>query len=193
MSYKITILYGSYLENRNGIRAVKYLEDKLTSKGHMVTVADAQTYEVGLIQKRVRDYPEGACPENLKKLQALFRDESDAFIVVAGEYNGAIQPGLANMMDHFVQEFSYRPCGIVTYSTGPLGGARMCMNLLALLNIFAMSVVPGVLSIPKIHETLDKDGVDHEGALTARYQAFSKKFDWFCEMFRQARKNGVPE
>ncbi|MEH2255088.1 NADPH-dependent FMN reductase [Nostoc sp.] len=32
---------------------------------------------------------------------------ADGFMVVAGEYNHSIQPGLSNLMDHYLEEFLY--------------------------------------------------------------------------------------
>ena len=45
--------------------------------------------------------------------------DADAYIMVSGEYNHAIPPGLTNLIDHFpTSAFGYKPSGIVCYSPG---------------------------------------------------------------------------
>ena len=43
---------------------------------------------------------------------------ADAFVVVSGEYNHSISPALSNLLDHFLEEYFWRPSAIVCYSAG---------------------------------------------------------------------------
>ena len=43
---------------------------------------------------------------------------ADAF-VVSGEYNHSIPPALSNLLDHFLEEYFWRPSAIVCYSRRP--------------------------------------------------------------------------
>lgn len=192
MSLKITILYGSYREPRMGMRAVLYLRRHLEARGHAVTIVDAKEYDLPMLNRRYQDYEGHDRPEALERLKDLFEHQSDAFVVVSGEYNGTLQPGLLNIMDYFYTEFFHRPCGVVTYSIGPLGGARVSMHLLSVLNVFGMSPVPGVFAIPTIQDKLDAEGNDVSGALNQKRDLFTKSLEWYTKMFQEARHKSKP-
>ena len=51
----------------------------------------------------------------------LFR-RADAFVIVTAEYNHSIPPALSNTLDHFLEEYFWRPSAIVCYSAGAFGG-----------------------------------------------------------------------
>ena len=72
-----------------------------------------------ILQKAIFFYkPDAPPPEWMSKLKQKIVD-ADAYIVVSGEYNHTIPPGLTNMIDHFpTSAFGYKPSGIVCYSPG---------------------------------------------------------------------------
>ena len=45
----------------------------------------------------------------------------------------AMAPALANTLDYFLEEWSWRPSAIACYSAGAFGGVRAAMHLRALL------------------------------------------------------------
>jgi len=59
---------------------------------------------------------------------------ADGFVVVAGEYNHSIQPGLSNLMDHSLEEYYFRPASVVSYSVGGFGSVRAAIQLRAFFN-----------------------------------------------------------
>jgi NAD(P)H-dependent FMN reductase len=192
MSLNITLLYGSYRENRLGLRAVKYVTKQLEEKGHKVTFVDAMAYDLPMLDKRYVDYAAHEIPEKLKVLKDLFENKTDAFIVVAGEYNSTMQPGLMNLMDYFYNEFFHRPCGAITYSAGALGGARVSMHLLTVLNVFGMTPVPGPLAIGKLQEVLDEKGEVAQEPLVQQTKKFISHLEWYGNAFKAARSKGLP-
>ena len=54
---------------------------------------------------------------------------ADGFVGVSGEYNHGIPPALKNLLDHFLEEYFFRPSGIACYSAGAFGGVRAAMQL----------------------------------------------------------------
>ena len=40
---------------------------------------------------------------------------ADAIVVVSGEYNHSIPPALSNLLDHFLEEWFWKPSAIVCY------------------------------------------------------------------------------
>ena len=177
---RITLLYGSYREGRQGIRAVKHLQNSLEAQGHNVSFVDAMAYEVGTAPKAMED------------LHNLLQHQTDAFVVVSGEYNGTMQPGLMNLMDHFYTEFFHKPVGLVTYSMGALGGARVSMHLLTTLCIFGMSPIPTIVGIGSIHNKLDEAGNALDDSLSKKSNKFTKELKWYGNAFRAAHEQGAP-
>lgn len=184
---KITILYGSYRAERLGIRAVSLIEKACQSFNCSPTVVDAQALSLPLIERRYVDYAAGEAPQVLENLKALFQENTDAFVLVSGEYNGTLQPGLKNLLDHFYSEYFHRPAGLVTYSTGPLGAPRVSADLRTLSGILGMPAIPSILSIPQIHETLSPEGQDSEGKFEKTLQKFLKELCWYAQALKRQR------
>ena len=82
----------------------------------------------------------------------------DGFLIVSGEYNHGIPPALKNLLDHFLEEYFWRPSGIVCYSAGGFGGVRAAMQLRMTLAELGMPSIPSLLPIPRIAETIGDDG-----------------------------------
>ena len=192
MSLRITILYGSHREGRLGIRAVKLVQRQLESPGHTVTFVDALAYNFPILEKRYVDFDDGKAPQKMQELHDLFETGTDAFVVVSGEYNGTMQPGLMNLMDHFYMEFFHKPVGVVTYSAGMLGGARVSMHLLTTLCIFGMSPIPTRLGIGVIQDKLDEEGNSSNDFISKTADQFTKELAWYGNAFKDALTKGKP-
>lgn len=193
MNLNITLIYGSYRENRLGIRAVKYIERMLKEHKHQVTFIDAKEINLPMLNKRYSDYEPGTAPKILEELKMLFEHNTDVFVVVSGEYNSTLQPGLKNLLDHFYTEYFYRPSAMVTYSIGSLGGARAASDLRKTLGIFGMPAIPAHLSFPAIHETLDEVGQDLTGKVAPRAERFVRELEWFGRALKRERElSGLP-
>ncbi len=184
---KIVVLYGSMRSNRVGIRAAKFIIEKLQKRGHEVTFVDAMQENLPLLDKRYIDYPEGEAPEQLERLRTLYQN-SDGFLAVAGEYNNSIQPGLKNMLDYFFKEYFHRPSAIVCYSGGSFGGVRAANDLRVVLGIMGMPAIPSVLAIPKINNVFDDQATLLDPAYDKRADRFLNEFEWYAGALKQARE-----
>ena len=146
---KISVLYGSMRDDRLGIRLAQYLIKKLEERGHAVAFFDAKELNLPLLNKRYLDYPQGTAPQHLEVIAESYR-QSDAFLIVAGEYNYSIQPGLKNLLDYFYHEYAKRPSGLALYSIGSFGGIRSAMQLVQTMWALGMPAIPAFLTIPEI-------------------------------------------
>jgi len=189
---RITLLYGSYREGRQGIKAVKHLQKALEAQGAIVTFVDAMAYDFPILKKRYIDYDDGTAPQAMEEIHDLLQHKTDAVVIVSGEYNGTMQPGLMNLMDHFYTEFFHKPVGLVTYSMGALGGARVSMHLLTTLCVFGMSPIPTIFGIGTIQNKLDEDGKSLDESLTKKSNKFIKELKWYGNAFKAAHENGSP-
>ena len=117
---------------------------------------------------------------------------ADAFIVVSGEYNHSIPPALSNLLDHFLEEYFWRPSAIVCYSAGPFGGVRAAMQLRAMLCELGTPSIPSLLPIPKVQDAFDDDGRALDEAYHRRADRFLAELEWYATAIKTARQWGVP-
>ena len=131
--------------------------------------------QLPLLDRMYKEYAPGDAPDVLEQIAALYR-RADGFIVVSGEYNHGIPPALKNLLDHFLEEYFWRPSGIVCYSAGVFGGVRAAMQLRAMLCELGTPSIPSLLPIPRIQDAFDDDGrpLDQEGLAVQRRQGPSR-------------------
>jgi NAD(P)H-dependent FMN reductase len=112
--------------------------------------------------------------------------------MVSGEYNHGIPPALKNLLDHFLEEYFWRPSGIVCYSAGGFGGVRAAMQLRMTLAELGMPSVPSLLPIPRIAQAIDEDGVAIEPLVDRSAKRFLDEFLWYASALKEARASGTP-
>lgn len=187
----IPVLLGSVRRDRKGIRAARLALRALAARGHEPLLVDALELRLPLLDRMYKEHPKGAAPEPLERLAALYR-RADGFLIVAGEYNHGIQPGLKNLLDHFLEEYFWRPSGIVCYSTGSFGGVRAAMQLRMTLAELGMPSIPSLLSIPRIASALDEEGRPLADGLARTLDRFLDEFAWYCRALGRERAEGTP-
>jgi NAD(P)H-dependent FMN reductase len=191
MHLNLAVLLGSMRRDRMGLRAARFVMRTLAERGHEATLVDAMELKLPLLDRMYKEHPKGEAPANLEKLASLYR-AADGFIIVAGEYNHGIQPGMKNLLDYFLEEYFWRPSGIVSYSQGSFGGVRAAMQLRMTLAELGMSSVPSLMPIPSIQNALSDDGVPAHEWLTKSLARFLDEFEWYARALKAERDKGVP-
>jgi len=191
MRLKIAVLVGSVRSDRQGIKAARFVERELSSRGHDVTVVDPVALQLPLLDRMYKEYPKGTAPAMLEDLASLYR-ATDAFVVVSGEYNHSIPPALSNLLDYFLEEYFWRPSAIVCYSSGAFGGVRAAMQLRAMLCELGMPSISSLFPIAKIQTTLDANGVPSDPAVNRRFERYAAELEWYAEALRDRRTVGTP-
>ena len=186
----IAVIYGSVRAKRQGIKAAKFVIKKLEERNHEVKLIDPLEFKLPLLYKRYKEYEDGKAPENLEKLAAILK-KADAYVIVSGEYNHSIPPALTNLIDHFLEEYFFKPSGIVTYSGGTFGGVRAAMQLRALLAEVGMSSIPSTCPISKVQEFAD-DGTPKDEKYNERIKKFLDELEWHAHALKAAREKGKP-
>ena len=186
----IPVILGSVRRDRMGIRAAHLVMDGLAARGHDPVLVDALELQLPLLDRMYKEYAPGEAPEVLERLAVLYR-RADGFLVVSGEYNHGIPPALKNLLDHFLEEYFFRPSGIVCYSAGAFGGVRAAMQLRMSLAEMGMPSVPSLLPIPRIGEALAEDGQGDERIIRSR-DRFLDEFLWYAEALKPAKAAGTP-
>jgi NAD(P)H-dependent FMN reductase len=186
----VAVLYGSMREARQGIRAARFIEDQLRRRGHEVTLVDAKECQLPLLDRMYKEFPKGEAPEVMERLATLYR-AADAFVVVSGEYNHGIPPGLKNLLDHFLEEYFWRPSAIVSYSAGGFGGVRAAMQLRMTLGELGMPSIPSIFPVPGIGSAFE-DGKPKDEKFPKRFDRFARELEWYAEALKAKRAEGVP-
>ena len=190
MSLHTAILYGSVREARAGIRVVRYLTAALRRRGHTTAVVDAAEERLPLLDRMYKEYERGTAPAVLEALAKLYR-KADAFVIVSGEYNHGMPPALKNLLDHFLEEYLFRPSAIVCYSAGQFGGVRAAMQLRMTLAELGMSSIPSLLPIPRVQEAFTPAGDPTDPAFERHSERFFRELEWYAQALQQARAGGV--
>jgi NAD(P)H-dependent FMN reductase len=192
MSLNIVLFYGSVRRDRQGIRAARFAERSLRARGHTVSFVDALEVNLPLLDRMYKEYPRGEAPEVLERLAALYR-AADAFVVVTGEYNHGLPPALTNMLDHFLEEYFFRPSAIVSYSGGQFGGVRAAVHLQAMLCELGMPSIASTFPVPRVGSAFDADGNELTPGAGRRFDRFAAELEWHAEALkRQREEKGVP-
>ncbi len=180
---KILVFYGSYRSDRQGIRLARFLIDSLSDRGHDVEHVDARTVGLPILDRMFKEYPAGEAPAAMASLARKIV-AADGFVFVTGEYNWGVQPGLKNLTDHFLEEWFFRPAGIVSYSAGRLAGARAASAWHPTLSEMGMVVVPSTVAVGQIGKSLAEDGTPTEESLNAigrAFERFAADLEWWMD------------
>jgi NAD(P)H-dependent FMN reductase len=187
----IAVLLGSVRRDRMGSRAAQLVVRELEHRGHEVHLVDPLDLQLPLLDRMYKEHPAGEAPEKLERLATLYRSV-DGFLVVSAEYNHGIPPALKNLLDHFLEEYFWRPSGIVCYSAGSFGGVRAAMQLRMTLAELGMPSVPSVLPIPRIADALTDDGTAQNPITEKSMNRFLDEFLWYVGALAEARTEGTP-
>ena len=192
MPLEFAVVFGSVRRDRRGIGLARFLVDSIRSRGHVATLVDPMETPLPLLDRMYKEYPKGEAPEPLETLAALFRSV-DGIVVVSAEYNHSIPPALSNLLDHFLEEFFWKPSAIACYSAGPFGGVRAAMQLRAMLGELGMPSIPSLFVAPKVQDAYNDDGTPKEPEVAARrVDKFLKELTWYAESLKVSRVSGVP-
>lgn len=189
MALNILVLYGSYRRGRLGIRLADYIVAEFQKLGHRAELIDAMAIGLPMLDRRYSDYPAGEAPANMADLAGRL-SMADAFVFVAGEYNRGMQPGLKNLVDHYLAEFERRPAAIASYSMGRFAGVNSHATWTVTLSAMGMAVVPQRLSVGQIDQTLnERSEPQGEGgkALERGFASLAEDVIWWALAAKAAR------
>ncbi|MBX9825952.1 MAG: NAD(P)H-dependent oxidoreductase [Xanthobacteraceae bacterium] len=189
MSLLIPVILGSVRSDRQGIKAARFIIGQLKARGHQPVLVDPLEKRLPLLDRMYKEYPSGQAPAVLEELAGLYR-RADGFMIVTAEYNQSVPPALKNLLDHFLEEYFWRPSAIVSYSAGRFGGVRAAVTLRTVLAELGMPSVPSILAIPTIGTALSDDGTPSEAWIEKAGARFLAEFEWYAEALRAKRNLG---
>lgn len=189
MKLVIPVLLGSVRSDRQGIKAARFIVRQLEARGHEPVLVDPLEKRLPLLDRMYKEHRPGTAPEVLEDLAALYR-RADGFMIVTAEYNQSVPPALKNLLDHFLEEYFWRPSAILSYSAGRFGGVRAAVALRTILGELGMPSVPSILAIPTIGTALSGDGSTQEAWIEKAASRFLAEFEWYAEALATKRRAG---
>lgn len=180
---KLLVLYGSYRSDRAGIRLADYCVRRFGERGVEAELIDAKAVGLPMLDRMYKEYEPGTAPVAMQDLAKKI-EGADAFLFVAGEYNWGVQPGLKNLTDHFLEQWFWRPAALATYSAGRFAGVRAGHAWHPTLSEMGMVVIPRMISVGQITQTLDEQGepVGSGGASLERsFGKFADELTWWAD------------
>jgi len=195
---KAALIMSTVRSGRQGPKAAKYLLKHIEKHGGFdVTVIDPLEWNIPMTMTPLHFLkPEEEKPKILTDLNKIL-SEQDAYFIVSGEYNSQIPPPLTNLLDHFpASTFSYKTCGVLTYSGSSFGGMRSAVALATMLGqLWFTPIVPVYCTIPKVYE-LAEDGTQGQKDNTSlaliddSATKMVKLVDWYARAIKN-HKNSV--
>jgi len=157
---------------RLGLRVARALATQLRSETNDVTLVDPLEIALETPFKPHFSYARGKAPRPLEACAEEI-EAADGFVMASPEYNHAMSPALANLLNHFGSSlFSYKPSVIATYSAGQWGGTRAAVNMRTFLSELGCLPVSAMIHVPKAHEVFDENGGYLDGVDGARWASY---------------------
>lgn len=182
----ILLVYGSVRSARQGINLVRFLERHLQARGVETLVADPADLQLPLLDRMYKEYEKDTAPAAMERMADMIR-RADGVVVVSGEYNHGIPPALKNLLDHFLEEWFFKPSAIACYSAGRFAGVRAAMQLRMVLAEIGMPTISSLLPVPSVGKTVTPEGQTEEQWLPEATDKFVDELLWWVEAAR-ARK-----
>ena len=178
----IEIVSGSPRKESTTYRLAIFLQRYFREKTkHNVNIIDVRIWNFPALQEQVFSSVTKT-PDHYKPLaERMFG--ADAFIIVTPEYNGSYTPPMKNLFDHFPKQM-HKPFGIVTASTGALGGIRASQQLQLLICALFGIPSPYMLVTPQIDKKFDAAGNLTDESFYNNIHTFVTEFLWLAEKLR---------
>lgn len=175
----IEIISGSPRKDSVTYRIALHLLDKIQNiSRHTVNMIDVREWELPLLQQETIRNLEFA-PVNLQPLaKRIF--EANAFILITPEYNGSYTSALKALFDLFPHQ-KRKAFGIVTASTGSMGGMRASQQLHLFITALFGIPSPYMLITPFVDKKFGTRGELIDPVFEKQVTAFMNEFLWLAE------------
>ncbi|WP_370399253.1 NADPH-dependent FMN reductase [Sulfitobacter sp. JB4-11] len=176
---------------RLGLRIARACAAHLAAGGIDATIIDPLDLDLPTPFKPHFAYASGRAPEVLDALARQIAD-ADGYVMVSPEYNHAMSPALADLLNHYGNSlYSFKPSAIVTYSAGQWGGTRAAVNMRTFLSELGCLPVSAMVHIPHAQDVLSEDGTYAEGVDSDRWAGYLdrclQQLAWWAEAAEKQR------
>jgi NAD(P)H-dependent FMN reductase len=180
MSVRILAFAGSTRTESWNRKLIRIGADAAHAAGALVTLIDLRDYPLPLYDGDLE--AKDGLPENARTLKALFLGHA-GLLISSPEYNSSIPGVLKNALDWVSRPapgeaplacYAGKVAGLLSASTGALGGLRGLVHLRAMLGNIKVLVIPEQFSLPKADSALNADGSLKDAKQQASVETVSK-------------------
>lgn len=183
---KIAIISASTRTGRQSHKVALGLELELSKFENIETeLIDLKTANLPLFEEVMEK-----ASTNQNEIQKLYAqlNSADAFLFVTPEYNGSYSSALQNMVDHYPKStFAKKAVGIVTVTTGGLGGMRAALHLQQFILAFWAIPCPQMLLVPTVQNKFDEVGNLIDENFSKNISSFLNDFNWLAKALKDAK------
>ncbi|MBW8824869.1 MAG: NAD(P)H-dependent oxidoreductase [Acidobacteria bacterium] len=194
---RLHVIVGSTRETRAAERVFQWIDRRARAHGAFeVTLLDLREWPLPMFAEHFGTLGDPAAPTYSDPVVKRWNQtiaEGDAFIFITPEYNHSFSGVLKNAIDNVWASFAFRnkPVGMVSYSSGAVGGAR-AVEQLALVAI-ETELVPlrNSVLVAAVGGAFDDDGEPVNPASDAAATVLLDDLEWWGNALAVARANGV--
>lgn len=152
---QITLFVGSVRRDRQGIKVARWIEEKLTARGHTVYFIDPLELNLPLLDRMYKEMENP--PSVLSDLQNKIKN-AEGYLAVTPEYNHSTSAAMKNTLDYFLEEYFFKPSAIVSYSAGGFGGVNAAQHLPLIFAELGAPSISSSFAISRVREAFDDTG-----------------------------------
>ncbi|MEN8655960.1 NAD(P)H-dependent oxidoreductase [Streptomyces sp. 21So2-11] len=184
---KLAVIIGSVRGGRFGTTVANWFVGQAEKHGDVqVDVIDLLDYPLPLQMPAFGEDPDAATADVRARLSARLLD-AEAFAVVTPEYNHTLPASLKNTIDWFMEEWTAKPVGLISYG-GMGGGLRASEHLRQVFAEVHATTVRDMISFHNAWGSFEKDGepISPEGSEGAA-KSLLDQLVWWGDALREAR------
>jgi len=183
---KLKIITSTTRPERKGVFVADWIKNVAITFGKF----DVELLDLAVINLPLMDEPnhprlQQYTHEHTKKWSAII-NEADAFIIVLSEYNFSFPAPIKNALDYLLNEWKYKPAGIVSYG-GISGGLRSTQMLKQVLTALSIMPIMEAVSIPFFNKYIREDKFVPEEIVIKSAHVMLTELERWCEALKTMR------
>ncbi len=175
---KLLLIVGTSRQDSNSLKASEFVKGIVETKY-------ADTFEIKMATPSDFDLPlDGRGGEFSDPKYSELVGWSDAYFIVAPEYNHGYSGSLKRLLDSEYDDYKNKPVAIAGVSSGPIGGARMIESLIDVTHQLGMITLFDKVYFSSVHEIFGESEVDPQW-----HQRVEKVLDSLSKWARVLKNN----
>ena len=157
MSLKLHVIICSTRPGRVGPAVARWFHEFARQHGAFdAELVDLADFKLPLYDEPVHPRMQQYEHEHTKRWSASV-NSADAYIFVTPEYNYSVPPALVNAIDFLYNEWTYKPCGFLSYG-GVSGGLRAAQSAKPLVTTVKMMPMAEGIAVPMVAKHIRDNG-----------------------------------
>lgn len=182
---KIPVLLGTARPGRESADVAAIVLKAVEGLGVATDLIDVADYPIS----GTEDPDESARVDKYRRLVA----DADGFVIVVPEYNHGYPGELKLLLDSAYDEYNHKPVGLVSVSSGLIGGARVTEQLQLVALALEMVPVSPTVHVRQVDDAIGDDGRFAEEGLRDVLSKMLSELHWYASVLSPARAGREPD